>query len=261
MPIEKWLSDLIYLGSEAIACVAYLYVGVRLHLLSRRTGRSPELLMSLTFVFWTLSYVMYDVPYAIVLVEELVPEVCAFGSLVAVGIGNFTFACFIRTVFHPRDRWAAWLVGAIGASLVAGVAGSAYLGDWEGVDPFSNPWYWFENFGGFAPYFWIGAEGLVHYFTARRRLRLGFCDAMTCHRFLLWGVAGSLWLFVELIRTSNEFVLALTGGWSELLNTGTAIFEVVPVGVIWLAFFPPPAYARWIDRAALTTADRSDRRV
>ncbi len=38
LPFGKLTTDLVYLGGNAIACLAYLYVGVRLYRLSRRTG-------------------------------------------------------------------------------------------------------------------------------------------------------------------------------------------------------------------------------
>ncbi len=247
MPVGKLITDLVYLSGNAIACLAYLFVGVRLYRLSRRTGQLPEFLIAATFLFWALSYPLYDIPYAIVRVEELVPAVCSYASLIVLALGNAAFAFFIRAVFRPDSRWATWLVAAIVISLVAGVAGSAWIGDWEGINPLANPWYWLDCFGGFAPSAWMGTEGLAQYFKARRRLKLGFCGPMECNRFLLWGIAGALWVILEVILTAGDFALALTGRWSGLLDFGVALFEVIPVAVIWFAFFPPEFYCRWVE--------------
>jgi hypothetical protein len=246
-PVERLISDLVYLGGNAIAWMAYLYVGVRLYRLSRRTGQLPEFLIAAAFLLWTLSYLFWDLPYAIVRMDELVPDFCSYGSLIVLALGNAAFALFIRAVFRPDARWATWLVAAIVVSLVAGVAGSAWVGDWEGIDPLANPWYWLDCFGGFAPSVWMGAEGLAQYFKARRRLKLGFCEPIDCNRFLLWGIAGALWMILEVVSTANDFAYALNGHWSLLLDFGVALFEAVPVAVIWFVFFPPEFYCRWVE--------------
>jgi len=246
-PVARLISDLVYLGGDGIACAAYLFVGLHLYQFSRRTGQLPERLIAAAFLLWTLSYLLYDFPYAVVRMDELVPAVCSYGSLIALGLGNAAFAFFIRAVFRPDARWATWLVTAIVVSLVAGIAGSAWIGDFVGVNPLANPWYWLDCFGGFASSVWMGAEGLAHYFKARRRLKLGLCEPMVCNRFLLWGFAGVLWMILEGISTANDFVNALTGQWSLLLDFGIALFEVIPVVVIWFVFFPPEFYRRWVE--------------
>jgi hypothetical protein len=180
-------------------------------------------------------------------VDALVPAVCSYASLIALALGNVAFAFFIRSVFRPTARWATWLVAAIAVSLIAGVAGFAWIGDWEGINPLANPWYWLEYFGSFAPTLWLAAEGFAQYFKARRRLKLGLCEPLACNRFLLWGIAGALWMILEGIATANDFVNALTGQWSNLLTFGIALFEAVPVVMIWFAFFPPQFYCRWIE--------------
>ena len=258
---EQVISEVVYLCGEGIACTVYLYVGLRLYLLSVRTRRRPELLIAACFLLWALSYLFYDLPFAVVRMDALVPAVCSYASLVALGLGNVAFAFFIRSVFRPGERWATWLVAAIVIGVVAGVAGSAWVGDWEGIDPLANPWYWLEYFGSFAPTIWMVAEGFAHYFKARRRLKLGLCEPLACNRFLLWGIAGALWMILEGVTTANDFVNAITGQWSFLLNLGIALFEVVPVAIIGFVFFPPRFYCRWVGRsekpadAAAPTAD------
>jgi len=204
------------------------------------------LLIAASFLLWVLSYLFYDVPYAIHRVDELVPPACSYASVSTVALGNIVFALFIRSVFRPDSRWAGALVVAIALCALSGVVGTAWIGDWAGVDPIANPGYWLDDFGSFAPALWMTTEGFAQYFRARRRLALGLCEPMVCHRFLLWGVAGVLFAILEGIVTANDFVNALTGEWSHYLTFGNALFEVAPVAVIWLVFFPPAAYCRWI---------------
>jgi hypothetical protein len=125
--------------------------------------------------------------------------------------------------------------------------GSAWVGDWEGINPLANPWYWLEFSGTFAPITWMAAEGFAQYIKARRRLKLGLCEPMACNRFLLWGIAGSLWVILEVVLTANDFANALTGQWSPLLDFGVALFGIVPVVVIGFVFFPPESYCRWVE--------------
>jgi hypothetical protein len=246
-PVDTLLSVLVYLTGNAIACFAYLFVGVRLYLLSRRTHQTPEFLIAACFLFWVLSFVSFDVPYAFVRSDLLVPAFCSYGSLITLALGNAAFALFIRSVFRPDVRWATWLVAAIIVSLVVGVAGSAWIGDWEGINPLANPWYWLEYFGSFAPTVWMGAEGFAQYSKARRRLKLGLTEPLDCNRFLLWGIAGTLWMILEGILTAYDFLYALTGQWSLLMDFGVAAFESVPVAIIWFIFFPPEFYCRWVE--------------
>jgi hypothetical protein len=73
---------------------------------------------------------------------------------------------------------------------------------------------------------------------------------MACNRLLLWGIAGTLWTILAAIGVANDLANALTGRWSEPLNFGNALFEVLPVGVLWFLFFPPDFYRRWIEGRA-----------
>jgi hypothetical protein len=243
------MDETAYIG-EMIAGLVYLFVGVRLYRLSRRTRQLPETLIAASFLFWTLGYALWDIPYAFVDSEEQVPAVCSYGSLIAFALGNLVFALFTRAVFRPDARWATWLVVVIAVSYFAGIGGTAWVGDWEGIDPLANPWYWIEYFGSSAPTFWMGAEGLARYFKTRRQLKLGLCEPMTCNRFLLWGMAGSLWAILEGIVTASDLIYAYTGQWSESLGLAIALLEIVPVAIIWCVFFPPKFYCRWIEGSA-----------
>ena len=238
-----------YIG-EVICGFVYLFVGVRLFLLSRRTGRGPEALIAASFLLWMLSYAFWDIPYAFVDSEASVPAGYAYASLVAVALGNVVFAFFIRAVFRPEARWAVYLVAAVALSNLAGLTGMASMGDWEGGNPLANPGYWLEFFGSFASTAWMGVEGLAQYIKMRKQLKLGFCEPLTCNRFLLWGIAGSLWVMLEAITAASDLVYAFTGQWSEVLGLWTAFFDVAPIAIIWFVFFPPEFYCRWIEGRA-----------
>jgi len=235
---------------DAIAGVIFLIVGVRFYLLSRQTRQAPEYLIALAFLVWALGYALYDIPYAFAEDDQSVAPFFAYTSLLAFNLGNVALALFTREVFRKQQRWAGWLVVAIAVCLVWGLAGSAWVGDWEQVDPIANPGYWPQTVGGLIPAVWMGVEGLAHYARARKRLKVGLCAPLTCHHFLLWGLAGALWSGLEIVVVMQDFIYLSAGDWSGALGIVNGLLEIVPVAMIWLAFFAPAPYRRWIDREA-----------
>jgi hypothetical protein len=153
-------------------------------------------------------------------------------------------------LFRSQERWSAWLVTGVAACMIVGLAGSSWMGDWGGMYPLSNPWYWLERVGGTAPFIWIGMEGLAQYRKARKRQRLGLCDALACNRFLLWGVVGMLWAIFELVVVPQDIVYESTGQWSDSLGMFLGWLEIAPVAMIWLVFLPPTFYRNWINNRA-----------
>jgi len=235
---------------EAIAGVIFLIVGVRFYFLSRQTGQAPEYFIALTFLFWGLGYALYDIPYAFVEGDESISPFFSYSSLLAINLGTVAFAVFTKEVFRKQQNWAGWLVVAIAVCLVLGSAGSAWVGDWEQVDPFANPGYLPQTLGGLAPTIWMGVEGLSHYASARKRRKIGLCAPLTCHHFLLWGLAGALWAILEIVVVAQDFIYLSAGDWSGALGIVNGVLEVVPIGMIWLVFFAPARYRRWIEGAA-----------
>jgi hypothetical protein len=45
---------------------------------------------------------------------------------------------------------------------------------------------------------WIGVEGFHHFGMARLRRKLGLSCALTCNRYLLWGLTGALWTIYQM---------------------------------------------------------------
>jgi len=235
---------------EIIAGAIFFCVGIRLYRLSRRTRQAPEYLVALTFLAWAFSFAIYDIPYLFTPEGEPIAPAAAYGSLLAVNVGNIGLALFTREVFRKRERWALWLVVAIASLLVCGSVGTAWVGDWEQTDPVANPGYWLQTVGGLAPSVWMCVEGFGHYRSARLRRRLGLCDPLTCQNFLLWGVAGALWMGLEFVLVAQDHFYLSAGELSGALGIANGLLELVPIALMWLVFFPPAAYRRWIERAA-----------
>ncbi|MBW2493399.1 MAG: hypothetical protein JRE43_01510 [Deltaproteobacteria bacterium] len=239
--------ELYTLIGEIVAGIIYLSMGVQLYRLSTQSRQIPDRLLSVTLLAWGLSYLVYD---AFVIVAgpgaEIAPWV-SFSSVFVRYLGSIAFASFTRSVFRRREAWALWLVAAIAIGLVAGLVGSVLMGDWSGGDPVGNPWYWPKWACGAAPLVWMGAEGFSHFAKARQRCKLGLCKPLDANRYLLWGLAGVLWAVLEIVVIGQDVVYQQTGAWSASVGLAVCWLEIVPVVLIWLVFFPPAGYRRWID--------------
>ncbi len=244
------MADYAYYTGEGIAGLVHLIVGVRLFALSVRNAQTPDRLLSVTFLLWALNYLLYDIPSLFFYGEAVLPPLFAFGSAVTLYLGTITFAIFTRAVFRNQERWAVWLVAGTVGCLIVGAAGSVWVGDWGGDYPLSHPWWWVTRVGRAAPLAWMAAEGLAQYVKARQRRQLGLCAPQVCNRYLLWGLAGALWVTLEFVEVADYIVYQSTGQYSDSLFVLVGWLEAVPGGIIWLVFFPPAFYRRWVERAA-----------
>ena len=245
------MAEYVYYIGDSLAGLVYLIVGVRLFALSVRNAQTPERLLSATFLFWAFNYFLYDIPALFFYGEALLPPLFSISSAVTLYLGTITFVVFTRSVFRNQERWALWLLSGMVGCLIIGVAGSAWVGDWSGEYPLSNPWWWATRVGCAAPLVWMGAEGFTQYVMARRRRRLGLCPAQACNRSLLWGLAGAIWVIVELVDGAQYIVYESTGQWSDSLRLLVGCLEAVPGVMIWLVFFSPTFYRNWIYRLAI----------
>jgi hypothetical protein len=256
----KWSGrvELYAYTGEGIAGLVYLAVGLRMYGLSKQSRQFSDRLLSASFLLWALCYAIYDISYLLFYRGGLLPAPIAFASLLSLHLGTAAFAVFTRVVFRSRERWAGWLAAGTIVCLIVGFAGSIWVGDMGGEAPLSNPWWWAVRVGGIAPSIWIGVEGLIQFSKARQRQRLGLCKPLVANRYLLWGVAGSLWTVLELIDTAQYMAYERTGQWSDTLSVMLGCHEFIPGVLIWLAFFPPTAYRRWIEGSASDDARVSD---
>ena len=240
------MEDSAYIG-ESIAGLFFLVVGIRLLWLSLRTGGIPERLLSAGFLAWGVSYLFYSLPHALA-DESLFRPLYLAGRLATAGAA-IPFALFTWSVFRRHDTWGLWVIAGVVVCVVAGLAGSLWVGDWEGVDPIGNPWWWAEWVGLTATEAWIAAEALVQYGKARQRLRLGLCGPLVCNRFLLWGLAGTLWLVLQFVIVIQSIEYELTRHWSASMDSVVGAIELASIAMVWFVFFPPSFYRRWIEGA------------
>jgi hypothetical protein len=231
-----------YIG-ELLGGIVYLIAGVRLLRMGQRTGETPERLLGATFLFMGVSAELYVLPTLPLFATLWTP--LNFAARVIYLPAPVLLVLFTGRVFRPETRWTALLAWGTGVLVIAGVGGSAMVGDWEGFSV-SNRWFWLEWFGYAWPFGWAGAEALVQHVRARRRVRLGLSERMVCNRLLLWAWFGVLQVCSALVilpqYAQYERDNLFTATWDMLYGS----FVIGSLVMIWLVFFPPVVYRRWI---------------
>ncbi len=235
-----------YIGGICVG-IGYLVASARLFRLSLRTHKAPERLLSATLLLWGLSYACSQIP--LVLNEESAFRPFYVTGRLLTDAGTIGSALFLRLVFRPNSLFANALVAGIAIGLLVGAGGSAWVGDWESIYPLRNPWWWIEWTAVVVSVAWIAIEGFHSHGMAKLRHKLGICDRMTCHRYLLWGLAGAIWMIYELVYAIQQIEFDVTGSYSASLDALASTLELIPIALIWLVFFPPATYRRWIERS------------
>jgi hypothetical protein len=203
-----------------------------------------------------VSFTLYQIPLLFP-VEHLETQLFFCGRVVYC-VSAVTLAHFTRIVFRQTEIWALALVVGVAASLVIGVGCSALTGDFEGFS-ISNPWFWFEWVANALPFGWIGVEAWLHYRSGRKRVRVGLLEPLVCNRFLLWMIVGVLQLSAFLVSLVQYAEYEVTGVWSTWSDSTLGALEMTTIGTIWLVFFPPAVYCRWIANAAESPEQTADR--
>jgi hypothetical protein len=231
-----------YIG-ELLAGFFYLIAGIRLLRLASRTEETPERLLGLLFVFTGISFLAYQL--SVVVQNQAFWTPFNFAGRLLYLPAPFILTIFTREVFRGESPWASWIVYGCAALLLVGVTGSVMVGDWEGFSV-SNRWFWLEWLGYTLPFGWAGAESLIQWGRARRRLRLGLSEPLVCNRLLLWGMFGTTQVVTSLGTLGQyaayERASVFTVGWDFMLGA----CEILSVALIWLVFFPPVFYRNWI---------------
>jgi hypothetical protein len=240
-----------YIGSAAAGLV-YFVLAARLVPLGIRNRSAAEWLLGLAFLIWALSYALWVIAIALpgqpVLESQLL-----IASRLATNLGGVSFVFFPLLAFRRGSTWAKWLSASCAICLIIGSVGSIWVGDPEGIEPLSNVWWWFDWIGEIAPAIWIGVEGLHHYGTTRPRVRLGLCEPIVAHRFLLWGIAGVFWTLLDFVIVGQYIEFWATHTWSATLDKFVGFCEIAALAMVWLAYFAPAAYQRKINASAIST--------
>lgn len=222
-------------------------VGVKLLWLSRRTQGLPERIIGgalflLAGVAWPLLLVAGSGGPS----EAAVRFATALATLI-MGVGWSGMFLFTWRVFRPGEGWArALALAGICVELAAALA-AAYraltLADLSALRA-PAPSGLAMLFGAHGLYVWTAIESFRYQALLRRRIPLGLADPLVADRFGKWGWSG---LF-GLGSISPTLVAQLTGGDpnTPAYHLMVAVCGLASSAVLYLAFLPPAAYARWV---------------
>jgi hypothetical protein len=229
-----------------IATVALgLLLGMRLLRLASRTRSAPELAMGLYCLLVSVGTILFAATLnAIAAGSDRAAPLSAAYTL-CIGLGATALAVGIWRIFRPGEAWArALAIGAgvwLGASwLLCHLPGKPVL--LSDATP-TNALF----VAGRAAVYACGAfEAFRYGAQLKRRVALGLADPVSAHQIRLWGIA---WSCVTVIAAVPILVSLLLGAVS--LDSLLALALLTGVNATawictWLAFFPPPAYQRWV---------------
>lgn len=233
-------------ATQLFSAVFFTVAGGRLLRLSRRTGEAPELLLGLYFALTGIAYFGWVLPYLVALGPLRAPSEAA--SWIVYSVGVVPFLIFTRVVFRKDARWATWCVVACICALAVGTTVLSLNGDlYPGL---GDPFYWVQWLGYTVPCAWMASEAFLSYRVAARRSRIGLSDPIVVNRYLLLALFGAFQTFAclsDLLVTLDSADDRTISAWSDSILGG---FEILGIGTLWLAFFPPASYLAWITRSA-----------
>jgi hypothetical protein len=247
--VASWAGSY-YLLSTVAFCLISMVIGVRLGLLSRRTGARPELYLGAGL------FLSGGVGYGLVIgsaiagarlgAEAPVVHHVGLTGLALHHVGAAFSLAFIVKVFRPTERWAALLAAALVAVLAISWLGLLVSGGMPRPGG-GTTWYW-VGFAVMGTYpFWITIESLHYWALMRRRRALGLADPLVTNRFALFATASVL-AAAAIWTAALPGLLGLPSAQqteiAPLTLSATATFGVGAILSYWLAFFPPHWYAR-----------------
>jgi hypothetical protein len=237
---------LIWIGFLAFFVVG-LVVGVRLLWLGLRGARLPELCIGAGVL--GIGPVGFGI---LVLAQRLADthptlQVVLFHlSLAAVATGVSCKLIFNWRVYHPESRWLGWVVAVAGALLALALAGSIASGR---SYSYELDWSFFTRMPlQVGALLWGSAEALRYWGQMRRRVRLGLADPVVCNRFLLWGIGAGAAGVGSLIGVVAQIAHGQPNQQIPWVLASSSLHGLVAAVALWLAFVPPAAYTRWVER-------------
>jgi len=196
-------------------------------------------------------------------IEWLAWSLCAFTPAYGTPLGEvFAVVCrlgitasivcmvlFTRTVFRPGARWASSFMWLLIVAMVAGFFGSGSIGDWGGWRN-DHVWNWIELFAQITGFAWTALEPMLYYRTLKKRVALGIADPAIANRMLLWSLYAFMFCASQI---GYGIVLALYENLTAL-DTVLAGLTIAGELALWIAFFPPAPYLRWL-RSGCTASE------
>lgn len=229
-------------------CVVGVVLAARMLRLARRTRELPELTVGLHMVALVLGYVLEFVGIQVAGSSPSAGFWLGGTANLLYAISIHVYLLFTWKVFVPNSRIAAGFVCAATLALAAGWLGEVLTTDFGfGAARFAAPWFWLAFVPRMIGMGWASFEALSHHAKLRRRVALDLADPTAANRLLLWALAALSECLIYCVVT-----ITILAGRPDGFLTGTAALWVSAFGAIastcmWLGFFPPRRYQRWLE--------------
>lgn len=231
-------------------CAASWLVGVRLLRLAARTGEAPERLIGATLLAG--GAIGYPANVAALLFATSAPELAlriGIVSVLALGVASGGIVLAWRTIYHPAEAWARRLSLLLLALLVLSVVGRLVGYDPTAVARASGVprAFLLSVLAGALPYAANTLSGLRYHAMLKKRIPLGLADPVVANRVLLWSLTSCAVVTQYGVTLASLWLRR----WFDPTPLTTAIVGSLGLSIatlLLLAFFPPPAYLRWLER-------------
>lgn len=242
-------------------------IGVRLLRLARTSG-GPEKWLGLHLLLYTVAATMVSATLymgwsdpSLAMPDGLARSMNAlFFALQTLGVPFL--AIFTQQTFRPGKRGARIAVYTLSALIALGAIGIG-VGQGFEVRVQNTPGYWVVFWARTAVYAWVTAESFLYFARMRKRLRLGLAEPLVVNRFLLWGIWGGVVLvmsfsdpvarvwYASLAGSNTEWIPSVGRPIILTMIAATSALGTVAGSALFLTFFPPAAYKRWIGARGL----------
>jgi len=243
----------IQLVSNIVAIVVGLVVGGRLLYKGLRTGAVPEIALGAGLALDGFEWLCWFIALYTPVAETSLADVFFMGSRIGITLAVSCIVYFTRVVFRPDSTVASaagWLI--IGTQ-IAVYPLSAMVGDSLGLDG-SNPWLQLELVVQAAAYVWIFAESFSYYIKMRRRVGHGLADPLVVNSFALWSMYSAASFLSQSVYMLSYLFDDGQGHYPYIFDAVMALLAAGGSSAVWLAFFPPRAYANWARSGSSTSA-------
>ena len=86
--------------------------------------------------------------------------------------------------------------------------------------------------------------------VTERRRALGLSDLTDSHRFLFWGLFGIAQVGATVSILPMYLAYERDGTISASMDAMLGGAEILSIAVVWMVFYPPVRYRRWLERAS-----------
>ena len=242
----NWVAILAF--SALTAAAARRLIG-----LWRETRKLPELLIAILILGVGTVAVGGGFVIRSLMPPGTLREIALFVPFVGADVGMAALCIFTWRVYRPASALARAAAATVVASMIGLVGYAAVVGSALVLETGRASLVVSAIYVGVMG--WSAVEAFLYWTALRRRLRLGLAEPLVTNRVLLWGIATGTACVGIAIGAGARIWLGIVDFQDSWVALCYAAHGFVAAIGFWLAFNPPPAYARWVVDSAARRAE------